>query len=42
MTEKLLEANKPNYGFDAALGEYVDMIEKGVWSFMGIIVIATG
>ena len=28
--EKLIEAKKANYGFDAALGEYVDMIEKGI------------
>jgi len=30
VTEKLLEANKKNHGFDASVGEYVDMIEKGI------------
>ena len=30
VTEKLLEAKKANFGFDASVGEYVDMIEKGI------------
>ena len=28
--KKLIEAKKVNYGFDASVGEYVDMIEKGI------------
>lgn len=30
MTEKLIEANKPTYGFDASKGEYCDMMERGI------------
>lgn len=30
VTEKLLEANKATHGFDASIGEYCDMIEKGI------------
>jgi len=30
VTEKLLEAKKPNHGFDASVGEYCDMIQKGI------------
>lgn len=30
IVDKLLRANKPNYGFDAATEEYVDMLESGI------------
>lgn len=30
VAEKLLEAKKPNHGFDASVGEYCDMIQKGI------------
>lgn len=30
VTEKLLEAHKPGHGFDAATGDYCNMVERGI------------